>query len=500
MHKKLTLTTLIGLIFVQAAQAAPSFEYRKPSPGLAVSAPSSGASSPGSGTGTTPPAGGGTTPPALTYVAEYSAQTLDFKEVRVGTTSEQSVLLTNLGTGGLTLGSPETTGAAYSGLTQCGTSLAVGSSCQTTVTFAPNQVGALSGTLRVPVNTTSALTSVTLTGTGVQSEGALTADSSFSFGQAVVGTPVTKSFTFTNSGTADALAAFAQLQGDAAFSISSTSCGTSGQQTLVPKSGGTCTVTVRYAPLTSSAGTSTNLTVHYEQTRSASKTLTASARFADSAGASLKLLIPANTSIADVSLAPKSLTINGNVTLSATNKYGGGAIAFDGSTNTGTNIVVANSADFGFGTGDFTIETWVYPNGTQVAYATVMDFRAPGSSTQTKPTIFIGNSSGNVNIRLNARGSQLASYVAPVNTWHHVAYSRTAGVGKFFINGNQVGSNIADTNDYGSTSDIVLGNVGDNRTNYTTGFFKGYLDDVRVTKGIGRYTANFTVPAEHPLP
>lgn len=495
---------------------AAGYEFRKSSPGLAVVAPStgpggtSGSSGGTTGNGSTSgngasgggATGGGSSPaPVLTYQAELSSGSIDFGEVRVGTSLEKTVRVSNTGTGGLSIGVPTTTGAAYSAATQCGASLPVAGECLVNVTFNPQDRQTYAGNLTIPLNTSASLAPVTLQGVGVASAGALTADTSFDFGQAVVGTPVTRAFTFTNSGNADALSVFAKLTGNAAFSIDSTSCGTESATATVAKNNGTCTVTVRYAPTSSSAGTSTSLAVNYEQTRSVAKTLTASARYADSAGSALKLLIPANTSIADVSLAPKTLTLNGTARLGTTNKYGGGSIEFDGA-NATSSVIAASSADFGFGTGDFTIEAWVYPNGAQQSYSVLMDFRAPGSSTQTKPTIYVGASgSSNVNIRYYTKGSNISGLgtVVPVNNWYHVAYSRTSGVGKFFVNGAQVGGDYADSNNYGTGSDIVIGNVGDNRS-YTTGYLKGFIDDVRVTKGVGRYTSNFNVPAEHPLP
>jgi hypothetical protein len=69
--------------------------------------------------------------------------------------------------------------------------------------------------------------------------------------------------------------------------------------------------------------------------------------------------------------------------------------------------------------------------------------------------------------------------------------SRSSGVTKLFLNGTQTGSNYTDTNAYlVSASRPIIG---------SNGFdllipFNGYLDDIRITKGYARYTANFTAP------
>jgi hypothetical protein len=60
-----------------------------------------------------------------------------------------------------------------------------------------------------------------------------------------------------------------------------------------------------------------------------------------------------------------------------------------------------------------------------------------------------------------------------------------------FKNGTQVGTSFADTQTVSSTRAFLIGTRDDN-LNYS---FEGYIDDLRITKGVARYTSNFTPPA-----
>ena len=70
------------------------------------------------------------------------------------------------------------------------------------------------------------------------------------------------------------------------------------------------------------------------------------------------------------------------------------------------------------------------------------------------------------------------------------AYVRTSGVIKIFIDGSQIGSDIAFTGNYKANDVLTLGGY------YSTSYLlNGYLDSWRVTLK-ARYTSNFTAPTE----
>ena len=78
----------------------------------------------------------------------------------------------------------------------------------------------------------------------------------------------------------------------------------------------------------------------------------------------------------------------------------------------------------------------------------------------------------------------------PTNSWVHVAFTRSGNTGRLFINGNlDASSNNFTTTPYLPAAPLVC--VGGAPRGYS---FNGYIQDLRVTKGYARYTANFTLP------
>jgi hypothetical protein len=152
-------------------------------------------------------------------------------------------------------------------------------------------------------------------------------------------------------------------------------------------------------------------------------------------------------------------------------------------------LTVQSSTALGFGTGDFTIECWF--NAAAYASNTIWDQRAlGGAASQAKPLIYlVGNT-----LNYWVLGSSRISVTPTLNAWNHVSVCRASSVTKMYLNGILAGT-WADTTDYGSSSDAVIGVLGDVRN---AGYFSGYLSNVRVIKGTALYTTNFT-PSTVPL-
>ena len=190
-----------------------------------------------------------------------------------------------------------------------------------------------------------------------------------------------------------------------------------------------------------------------------------------------------NAGIVDAS-AKNDLVTVGNAQIStAQSKFGGSSMYFDGS---GDYLIIPDSAEFDFGTGNFTIEAWVYhtiSSGTSQAYFT--------------------HATGGFGFSRNNAGALVASQASvaditsggsiPLNAWTHIAVCRTGTSLSIFINGTAASTVTNNTNFNGTTAPQVGAAGGSLLMN-------GYINDLRITKGVARYTANFTPPtAPFPL-
>ena len=168
----------------------------------------------------------------------------------------------------------------------------------------------------------------------------------------------------------------------------------------------------------------------------------------------------------------------------AVKKYNSGSISFDG---TGDSLTIASSPLLAFGTGDFTIEMWVYFNSV-TGGCTLYDARDSGNSLGP----YIGIDGGSLGPYFHVSGAnRILGTALSATTWYHIAVSRGSGSTKLFVNGTQSGSTYTDANNYIAGIPTVGNNSsGGGGTNY----LNGYIDDFRITKGFARYTANFSVP------
>jgi len=162
----------------------------------------------------------------------------------------------------------------------------------------------------------------------------------------------------------------------------------------------------------------------------------------------------------------------------AIKKYGTGSVKFDG---TGDYLDIPGSTELVLGTGDFTIEFWIN---------TSNDGNIMNPSTATGSGYW-GLLMQSGNLRWNnsynvANLWEISASAIQDGSWHHVAISRASGSTKIFYDGT-LQSTQTDTTDYSGTGAWRIGSG--NLSN-----FDGYLDDFRITKGIARYTSNFTAP------
>ena len=195
------------------------------------------------------------------------------------------------------------------------------------------------------------------------------------------------------------------------------------------------------------------------------------------------LLLGSNAGIYDATAKNDIITVGDTKVSSTQIKYGTGAMYFDG---TGDYLTMPASQNVTFGTGDFTIESWVYLTSTPSSQMVIV------STYQSISSGFSFTIESNV-IKMRMLGDPVVVSGATsvtINTWHHVAISRNGTSLKVFLDGVQDGST---TNSDNIALNSTLLNIG--RLPNNSGFLVGYIDDLRITKA-ARYTTNFTPPTK----
>jgi len=162
---------------------------------------------------------------------------------------------------------------------------------------------------------------------------------------------------------------------------------------------------------------------------------------------------------------------------------GSGSVYFNGSSYFSYNA----QTPFAFGTGDFTIEFWIYA--TSFGGGPILFDCRPNATNGIYPTVYC-LSTGRIFFFTNSADA-ITGNVLNTSTWYHIAVCRTGTSTKMYINGTQAGSTYTDSNNYlvGSGRPTVGGN---GSSPGSTGAF--YMSNLRVTKGVCVYTGNFTAP------
>lgn len=196
-----------------------------------------------------------------------------------------------------------------------------------------------------------------------------------------------------------------------------------------------------------------------------------------------------STNIIDSSPNPKNITRFGNTKIStAQSKYGGSSIYFNGNSDY---LTIPASNDWSFGTGDFTIEGWINFSGLSFfssnfrgqIVSTYQD-QYKGHSLQLK-----GSSANSVNELLLGYGDTviITGNFTLLNSFAHVAVSRSGNVTRLFVNGIIVATNSNDQTNYLGNFPLYIARL----SNTIAMTPIGYIDSLRITKGVARYTANF---------
>lgn len=175
-------------------------------------------------------------------------------------------------------------------------------------------------------------------------------------------------------------------------------------------------------------------------------------------------------------------TASGNAQIdTAQSQFGGASLLLDGS---GDWIDSSTSTTF-YLPADFTIEFWIRPTGVS-GLKYVFDFQ-DGTTSGDRPSFYL-NGSGFQFVIAGSLAVDVASGAFTADTWHHVACVRSGSACRVFINGVQSGATGAKATAMIADRIRIGNNMGNNFP------FAGHIDDFRLTKGVARYTANFTPP------
>jgi hypothetical protein len=160
--------------------------------------------------------------------------------------------------------------------------------------------------------------------------------------------------------------------------------------------------------------------------------------------------------------------------------YGSGY--FDG---TGDWLSIPYSTAFDYGTGNFTMEAWVYLTATPATGVPIIGaMTSGGTDWQFYSSTQLALGSDAIAWRFISNSTTF-----PLNTWMHLAVSRASGVAYMWLNGQSIGSGTETTSFNAQSGTVYIGRSGDGAFN------GGYISDVRILKGVGLYTSAFTPPA-----
>jgi hypothetical protein len=187
----------------------------------------------------------------------------------------------------------------------------------------------------------------------------------------------------------------------------------------------------------------------------------------------------------DASIIDKSqgsnLKLIGNTTGSTTQvKFASTkSMYFDGSGD----YITSSSSSSVLGNGDFTVELWLYASSIVSGYRCICSQGSTGTSFR----MFVNDTS----IQVWSGAGRYINYnnSTTANTWYHIAYSHSSSGYSLYVDGS-----LAFNHGTVPSLDRTLTSINIGGGDGSLGSIDGYIQDFRITKGLARYTANFTPP------
>ena len=177
----------------------------------------------------------------------------------------------------------------------------------------------------------------------------------------------------------------------------------------------------------------------------------------------------------------KTVSAKGDARLVANPKVGSTSLILEG---TNDYLDIISEPDFGFGTGDFSVEAWINLD-ADAGIQNLFDFRA-GADDDTAVRAYFDDTA--IKIAVGDTDVLTPATVFNTTSWYHIAISRVSGTLRLFVDGTLV-SNVALSDDLGTTKPLRVGA----KYNGSEEFFTVKIDELRIRKGAG-YSNNFTAP------
>ncbi len=185
----------------------------------------------------------------------------------------------------------------------------------------------------------------------------------------------------------------------------------------------------------------------------------------------------------------KTISVNGSAQIDTAQSKFGGASALFGTTSSDY-IYTADSEDWNFGTGDFTIDFWIYLRSENNG-----DILRQYVDGNNQIYIYYDDDEGII-YRVVSGGTNLVDLTNPtadisINTWHHVAIVRYGSLWTEYLDGSSLKTATANITYPNYTGNLNIGGGGVQNKSKDC-----WIDEFRISKGIARWTSNFTPPTK----
>lgn len=214
-----------------------------------------------------------------------------------------------------------------------------------------------------------------------------------------------------------------------------------------------------------------------------------------------KLLLHCNgtdgsTSFPDDSGSNHTVTANGNAQVdTAQSKFGGASSLYDGSNDY---LSIPSSSEFNLDTSEsWTIDFWIRLNSSQTNFQNPMHRGLGGAPFTGWQMSFDGSGYLGLVNNTDSTGGVKATQALSTDTWYHIAFvhDKTGDTLKIYIDGTEDNSATASTAITWSNVAQPL-YIGSQQGFTSTRTIDGWMDEIRISKGVARWTSNFTPPTE----